>query len=68
MAGVTLNEVHKVYQGSEPIPRKWWEVWKPSRRPNEVHVVKGCDLEIKDGEFMVLVGPSGCGKSEVVLA
>lgn len=63
MAGVTLNEVHKVYQGSEPIPRKWWEVWKPSRRPNEVHVVKGCDLEIKDGEFMVLVGPSGCGKS-----
>ncbi|MBA2274915.1 MAG: ATP-binding cassette domain-containing protein, partial [Actinobacteria bacterium] len=21
------------------------------------------DLEIKDGEFMVLVGPSGCGKS-----
>jgi len=25
--------------------------------------VKGIDLEIKDGEFMVLVGPSGCGKS-----
>nr|MBA3410482.1 ATP-binding cassette domain-containing protein [Geodermatophilaceae bacterium] len=21
------------------------------------------DLEIRDGEFMVLVGPSGCGKS-----
>ena len=21
------------------------------------------DLEIKDGEFLVLVGPSGCGKS-----
>ena len=25
--------------------------------------VPGIDLEIADGEFMVLVGPSGCGKS-----
>jgi multiple sugar transport system ATP-binding protein len=25
--------------------------------------VKGMDLEIGDGEFMILVGPSGCGKS-----
>jgi multiple sugar transport system ATP-binding protein len=25
--------------------------------------VAGIDLEIRDGEFMVLVGPSGCGKS-----
>src|ERR671911_1253836 len=25
--------------------------------------VPGLDLEIGDGEFMVLVGPSGCGKS-----
>src|SRR5688500_12338257 len=25
--------------------------------------VKDMDLEIKDGEFMILVGPSGCGKS-----
>src|SRR4051812_46896667 len=25
--------------------------------------VPGIDLEIRDGEFMVLVGPSGCGKS-----
>src|ERR687884_1971871 len=25
--------------------------------------VKHMDLEIKDGEFMILVGPSGCGKS-----
>src|SRR3954465_10356268 len=25
--------------------------------------VPGIDVEIKDGEFMVLVGPSGCGKS-----
>ena len=25
--------------------------------------VQGVDLEIRDGEFVVLVGPSGCGKS-----
>jgi multiple sugar transport system ATP-binding protein len=25
--------------------------------------VKDIDLDIKDGEFMILVGPSGCGKS-----
>ncbi len=28
-----------------------------------VVAVKGMNLEIKDGEFVVLVGPSGCGKS-----
>ncbi|MGW4422890.1 ABC transporter ATP-binding protein [Streptosporangium sp. NPDC004631] len=28
-----------------------------------VKAVNGLDLEIRDGEFMVLVGPSGCGKS-----
>ncbi|TDB85839.1 sn-glycerol-3-phosphate ABC transporter ATP-binding protein UgpC [Actinomadura sp. KC216] len=28
-----------------------------------VKAVDGLDLEIRDGEFMVLVGPSGCGKS-----
>src|SRR3954454_19248218 len=25
--------------------------------------VKHMDLDVKDGEFMILVGPSGCGKS-----
>jgi multiple sugar transport system ATP-binding protein len=30
---------------------------------NEVHAVKGVNLEIRDREFMVLVGPSGCGKT-----
>ena len=29
----------------------------------EVQVIKGVDLEIKDGEFVVFVGPSGCGKT-----
>lgn len=29
----------------------------------EVDVIKGIDLEVRDGEFLVFVGPSGCGKS-----
>ena len=33
------------------------------KRYESTEVVKGLDLEIGDGEFIVLVGPSGCGKS-----
>jgi sn-glycerol 3-phosphate transport system ATP-binding protein len=29
-------------------------------------VVKGVDLEIATGEFMVVLGPSGCGKSTLL--
>jgi multiple sugar transport system ATP-binding protein len=29
-------------------------------------VIKGIDLEIGEGEFVVLVGPSGCGKSTLL--
>src|SRR5499427_5788314 len=29
----------------------------------DVHAVKGVNLEIRDREFVVLVGPSGCGKT-----
>ena len=31
-----------------------------------VEVIKGIDLEIRKGEFMVFVGPSGCGKSTLL--
>ncbi len=34
--------------------------WYPNAR---TAAVAGMDLDIADGEFMVLVGPSGCGKS-----
>ena len=31
-----------------------------------MEVVHGIDLEVTDGEFVVLVGPSGCGKSTIL--
>ncbi|UDL90166.1 sn-glycerol-3-phosphate ABC transporter ATP-binding protein UgpC [Mesorhizobium sp. PAMC28654] len=31
-----------------------------------VRILHGVDLEIADGEFVVLVGPSGCGKSTLL--
>jgi multiple sugar transport system ATP-binding protein len=36
-------------------------VWK--RYPDGFEAVKDMSLEVRDGEFMILVGPSGCGKS-----
>src|SRR5215218_6942256 len=33
------------------------------RFPDGTEAVKHMDLEVEDGEFMILVGPSGCGKS-----
>src|SRR5919112_2878829 len=40
---------------------RFQNVWK--RYPDGFEAVKDMNLEIGDGEFMILVGPSGCGKS-----
>lgn len=49
MARVTLRNLQKTFV--DPQSKK------------EVHAVSNLNLEINDGEFMVLVGPSGCGKT-----
>jgi multiple sugar transport system ATP-binding protein len=33
------------------------------RYPDGTEAVRGIDLEVADGEFLILVGPSGCGKT-----
>jgi multiple sugar transport system ATP-binding protein len=49
MAKVTLRNLQKTFVDAQS--------------KKEVHAVKDLNLEIHDGEFMVLVGPSGCGKT-----
>lgn len=49
MGNVRIAQLEKVYFGKS--------------RSKDFRAVKSIDLEVEDGEFMVLVGPSGCGKS-----
>ena len=34
--------------------------------PNGYHAITDANLDIRDGEFVILVGPSGCGKSTLL--
>ncbi|WP_062218039.1 ABC transporter ATP-binding protein [Aureimonas sp. D3] len=36
------------------------------KRYGPLDILHGLDLEVRDGEFIVLVGPSGCGKSTLL--
>ncbi len=42
------------------------EIEKLEKRFGAVSVLKGIDLDIEEGGFLVLVGPSGCGKSTLL--
>ncbi len=50
MASISLNNIVKRYGTGK----------------TAVPVIHGINVEIKDGEFVVLVGPSGCGKSTLL--
>ena len=39
---------------------------KVTKRFGRTEVIRDVDLEVADGEFLVVVGPSGCGKSTVL--
>jgi len=47
MPEVSLRNIHKIYPNAK----------------NAAPAVQDFNLDVKDGEFVVLVGPSGCGKS-----
>lgn len=34
--------------------------------PGDIAVIHGIDMDVADGEFIVIVGPSGCGKSTLM--
>ncbi len=48
---VQIEGLHKVYNRGEP---------------NEIEVLHGLDLRIRQGEFAALIGPSGSGKSTLL--
>jgi multiple sugar transport system ATP-binding protein len=42
------------------------EIKKVDKFFGSTHILHGVEIDIRDGEFVVLVGPSGCGKSTLL--
>ena len=42
------------------------EIRKVDKYFGSTHILHGVEIDIPDGEFVVLVGPSGCGKSTLL--
>lgn len=72
MARVIIESLYKSYQANTSAVKEKSDATtnqKDSRLASEAPInaiLKGINLEIKEGEFMVLVGPSGCGKSTLL--
>ena len=47
-------------------PMAFLEIAGLKKRFGSVEILKGIDLELEKGGFLVLVGPSGCGKSTLL--
>ena len=51
---------------SQGIEMAFLEISRLEKKFGAVDVLKGIDLDIEEGGFLVLVGPSGCGKSTLL--
>ena len=73
MAEVQLKNIVKIYPYIDKPKKKFFGLFGKKEAPavrkhnlqitdKGVMAVQNFNLDIKDGEFIVLVGPSGCGK------
>jgi len=72
LARVIIESLYKTYQASQSLAVKDKSDISATQKDSQISegfnnaVLKGINLEIREGEFMVLVGPSGCGKSTLL--
>lgn len=66
MAQVVIENLYKSFNTGNLSSTKSPDTGKTSAKSSSTHVLKGINLTVAEGEFMVLVGPSGCGKSTLL--